>query len=109
MYDTDVTALVHQSSPKPMIVIQPEKDSVKRQSIPFEALLQAGRDDILLQTEIPLRTLSSTPIGAGFSWSRTLIHKRLPDQPDPIEGLTACLSESGFQLQETCANQRYTS
>lgn len=86
-----------------MIVIQPEKDSVKRQSIPFEALLQAGRDDILLQTEIPLRTLSSTPIGAGFSWSRTLIHKRLPDQLDPIEGLMAYLSESGFQLQETCA------
>lgn len=103
VYDTDVTALIHQSSPKPMIVIQPEKDSVKRQSIPFEALLQAGRDDILLQTEIPLRTLSSTPIGAGFSWSRTLIHKRLPDQPDPIEGLMAYLSESGFQLQETCA------
>ncbi|KFI02994.1 iron ABC transporter ATP-binding protein [Bacillus sp. BSC154] len=103
VYDTDITALVHHSSPKPMIVIQPEKDSVKQRPIPFETLLQAGSDDILLQTEIPLRTLSSAPIGAGFSWSRTLILKRLPVQEDPVQGLTASLLENGFHLPETCA------
>ncbi|MEC2063901.1 ABC transporter ATP-binding protein [Bacillus inaquosorum] len=103
VYDTDVTTLVHHSSPKPMIAIQPEKDSVKQQPIPFESLLQTGHDDILLQTEIPLRTLSSAPVGAGFSWSRRLIHKRLPVQSDPIEELTAYLSENGFHLPETCA------
>ncbi|WP_426983456.1 ATP-binding cassette domain-containing protein [Bacillus cabrialesii] len=103
VYDTDVTALVHHSSPKPMVVIQPEKASVKQQPIPFEALLQTGHDDILLQTEIPLRTLSSAPVGGGFSWSRALIHKRLPVQADPIEGLAAYLSENGFHLPETCA------
>ncbi|MCY9356066.1 ATP-binding cassette domain-containing protein [Bacillus spizizenii] len=103
VYDTDITALVHHSSPKPMIVIQPEKDSVKQRPIPFETLLQAGSDDILLQTEIPLRTLSSAPIGAGFSWSRTLILKRLPVQEDPVQGLTASLLENGFHLTETCA------
>ncbi|RPK01207.1 Vitamin B12 ABC transporter, ATPase component BtuD [Bacillus subtilis] len=103
VYDTDVTALVHHSSPKPMVVIQPEKASVKQQPIPFEALLQTGHDDILLQTEIPLRTLSSAPVGGGFSWSRALIHKRLPVQADPIEGLVAYLSENGFHLPETCA------
>ncbi|QJC90070.1 Putative vitamin B12 transport system, ATPase component [Bacillus subtilis] len=103
VYDTDVTTLVHHSSPKPMIAIQPEKDSLKQQPIPFESLLQTGHDDILLQTEIPLRTLSSAPVGAGFSWSRTLIHKRLPVQSDPIEELTAYLSENGFHLPETCA------
>ncbi|MDU0156616.1 ABC transporter ATP-binding protein [Bacillus cabrialesii] len=98
VYDTDVTALVHHSSPKPMVVIQPEKASVKQQPIPFEALLQTGHDDILLQTEIPLRTLSSAPVGGGFSWSRTLIHKRLP-----VQGLVSYLSENGFHLPETCA------
>lgn len=98
VYDTDVTALVHHSSPKPMVVIQPEKASVKQQPIPFEALLQTGHDDILLQTEIPLRTLSSAPVGGGFSWSRALIHKRLP-----VQGLVAYLSENGFHLPETCA------
>ncbi|SPT94426.1 vitamin B12 transport system, ATPase component [Bacillus tequilensis] len=103
VYDTDVTALVHQSSSKPMIVIQPEKDSVQPRPILFEALLQAGCDNILLQTETPLRTLSSAPLGAGFSWSRALIHKQLPPQSDPIEGLTGYLSENGFRLQETCA------
>ncbi|WP_276732938.1 ATP-binding cassette domain-containing protein [Bacillus sp. (in: firmicutes)] len=103
VYDTDVTALVHHSSPKPMVVIQPEKASVKQRPIPFEALLQAGHDNILLQTEIPLRTLSSAPVGGGFSWSRALIHKRLPVQADPMEGLTAYLSEKGFHLPETCA------
>ncbi|OBA01980.1 iron ABC transporter ATP-binding protein [Bacillus subtilis] len=103
VYDTDVTALVHHSSPKPMVVIQPEKASEKQQPIPFEALLQTGHDDILLQTEIPLRTLSSAPVGGGFSWSRALIHKRLPVQADPIEELTAYLSENGFHLPETCA------
>ncbi|MEI1422916.1 ATP-binding cassette domain-containing protein [Bacillus cabrialesii] len=103
VYDTDVTALVHHSSPKPMVVIQPEKASGNQQPIPFEALLQAGHDDILLQTEIPLRTLSSAPVGGGFSWSRALIHKRLPVQADPIERLTAYLCENGFHLPETCA------
>lgn len=103
VYDTDVTTLAHHSSPKPMIAIQPEKDSLKKQPIPFEALLQAEQDDILLQTEIPLRTLSSAPVGAGFSWSRTLIHKWLPVQTDPVEGLTVYLSENGFHLPETCA------
>ncbi|MFB0634481.1 ATP-binding cassette domain-containing protein [Bacillus rugosus] len=103
VYDTDVTALFHHSLPKPMIVIQPEKDSVKQRPIPFEALLQAGSDAILLQTEIPLRTLSSAPIGAGFSWSRTLIHKRLEVQEDPVEGLAVYVSENGFHLPETCA------
>ncbi|KJJ40961.1 iron ABC transporter ATP-binding protein [Bacillus subtilis] len=103
VYDTDVTALVHHSSPKPMVVIQPEKASEKQQPIPFEALLQTGHDDILLQTEIPLRTLSSAPVGGGFSWSRALIHKRLPVQADPIEELTVYLSENGFHLPETCA------
>lgn len=103
VYNTDVTTLVHHSSPKPMIAIQPEQNSVKHKPIPFEALLQAGCDDILLQTEIPLRTLSSAPVGAGFSWSRTLIHKLLPVQTDHIEGLTAYLAENGFQLAETCA------
>ncbi|MDO8226668.1 ABC transporter ATP-binding protein [Bacillus cabrialesii] len=98
VYDTDVTALVHHSSPKPMVVIQPEKASVKQQPIPFEALLQTGHDDILLQTEIPLRTLSSAPVGGGFSWSRALIHKRLP-----VQGLVSYLSENGFHLPETCA------
>lgn len=103
VYDTDITALVHHSSSKPMIVIQPEKASADQLRIPFEAMLQAGRDDIILQTDLPLRTLSSAPVGAGFSWSRTLIHKRLPFQADPIDGLTAYLSENGFHLPETCA------
>ncbi|MEG7335414.1 ABC transporter ATP-binding protein [Bacillus sp. 0102A] len=103
VYNTDVTTLVHHSSPKPMIAIQPEQNSVKHKPIPFEALLQAGCDDILLQTEIPLRTFSSAPIGAGFSWSRTLIHKRLEVQEDPVEGLAVYLSENGFHLPETCA------
>ncbi|MBU2658553.1 ATP-binding cassette domain-containing protein [Bacillus cabrialesii] len=98
VYNTDVTALVHHCSPKPMVVIQPEKASVKQQPIPFEALLQTGHDDILLQTEIPLRTLSSAPVGGGFSWSRALIHKRLP-----VQGLVSYLSENGFHLPETCA------
>lgn len=103
VYDTDVTALVHHSSPTPMIAIRPEQDRMKQLSIPFEALLQARRDAVLVQTEIPLRTLSSAPVGAGFSWSRTLIHKRLPVQADPIGGLTAFLTENGFHLPETCA------
>lgn len=82
LYNTKVSTFIHHQLPKPLIAIQPENSDLKQQAIPFETLLQVRRDEILLQTEIPLRTLASAPVGSGFSWNRTFLHKRLPAQSD---------------------------
>lgn len=103
LYNTKVSTFIHHQLPKPLIAIQPENCTLKQQAIPFETLLQVRRDEILLQTEIPLRTLSSAPVGSGFSWNRTFLHKRLPAQSDQKEELSAYLSENSFYPQETCA------
>ncbi|MCY8839786.1 ABC transporter ATP-binding protein [Bacillus atrophaeus] len=102
VYDTEVNTLVHHESPKPFIAIKPEQPVLKRpEIIPFASLLKSERDCLLLQTETPLRVLSASGIGSGFSWSRTFIQKQMPAHTK--EELAALLTAEGFTLQETCA------
>lgn len=75
VYDTTITTYAHPEIPKPQITLMPElQDDVKRASIQKNHFI-IEKEFVKLQTNIPLKTVSSAVHNAGIGWYDTFLNR----------------------------------
>ncbi|MDA1476384.1 ABC transporter ATP-binding protein [Bacillus changyiensis] len=87
VYETVVKQLDHPNRSNPQITIDPERKAKPNQAVPFAELLEVTTEGLVLQTEKPLRVLSSASIGAGIGWKQTFISRFTPDMQEDLQSL----------------------
>lgn len=103
VYDTDVQQQPHPEVPKPQMSLLPEQGDVQPVEI-GEELLEWHSDYISIRPPIPLKTLSSGVIGAGWGWRRAFVNRHVDKNYnlDNFEEEAAnYFRERGFDLNET--------
>ncbi|MDA7027458.1 ATP-binding cassette domain-containing protein [Bacillus sp. CLL-7-23] len=87
VYETVVKQLDHPYRSNPQITIEPDRKAKPTQAVPFAELLEVTTEGLILQTEKPLRVLSSASIGAGIGWKQTFVSRFTPDMQEDLQSL----------------------
>ncbi|MEH6973701.1 ABC transporter ATP-binding protein [Bacillus sp. JJ675] len=106
VYETAVSHLVHPHRPNPQITIEPERAGKTKRAVPFAELFELSSDGFFMETDQPLRTVSSSLVGAGIGWKRTFISRHVPkeEQHDQSHAeLERLLAGKGISLHACCA------
>lgn len=104
VYSTEVQKQPHPEVPKPQISILPER-VLSKEAVDIDAhLLEHHGGHLVLRSPVPLKSLSSGVIGAGWGW-RSIFVNRHVDKHYNIDNYeqeaAAFFTENGFNLQET--------
>lgn len=105
VYKTDIRNHPHPEIAKPQLLLLPEVgDGENRNAKIHSGLLDLGNDRIVLQSPIPLRTMSSGITGAGIGWHSSFVNRIVPaeyDCSDHKAEMAEYLHENGFLPSET--------
>lgn len=81
VYKTEIKNHPHPEIAKPQLLLVPDNSGEEKLSVKIDSrYLEMGEDRIVLQSPIPLRTMSSGITGAGIGWNSSFVHRIV--QPD---------------------------
>jgi iron complex transport system ATP-binding protein len=103
VYDTDVQKQPHPEVPKPQMSLLPALSDVQPIEI-GEDLLEWHSDYISIRPPVPLKTLSSGVIGAGWGWRSAFVNRHVDihyNMDNFEEEAADYFRECGFDLNET--------
>jgi len=78
VYNARVSTHPHPEQPKPQITIMPTVQKRKSDFLVSKTDFRIMDEFVLLQTEHPLKTVSSAVVNAGSGWFRTFINRSVP-------------------------------
>ncbi|WP_371931948.1 adenosylcobinamide amidohydrolase [Mesobacillus subterraneus] len=105
VYKTQIKNHPHPEIARPQLLLLPEDDGVHEANLTIDSrLLDVGRDRIVLQSPVTLRTMSSGITGAGIGWHSSFVHRVVPmeyDCSDHKAEMAEYLEDNGFLPSET--------
>ena len=105
VYQTKIKNHPHPEIAKPQLLLIPEAVDGDNHPVKIDThLLDFGAEGIVLQSPIPLRTMSSGITGAGIGWHNTFVNRVVPaeyDCSDHKAEMAEYLSGNGFLPSET--------
>jgi len=106
VYQTEIKKHPHPKVPVPQMVLLPEWQNKmeKKNLIINPNMLSLNKDHIVLQSPIPLRTMSSGVVGAGMGWHETFINRHVDknyDCSDHRKEMAEYLRLHGFNPSES--------
>lgn len=105
VYKTEVKNHPHPEIAKPQLLLVPESGSGENHAVKIDVkLLDIGNDRIVLESPIPLRTMSSGITGAGIGWHSSFVHRIVAEEYDCSDHkaeMTEYLQGNGFLPSET--------
>lgn len=106
VYQTNIQKFTHPSVPAPQMVLLPDVPSEK-ETVPInESFLQISAEYILMQSPIPLRTMSSGGVGSGIGWHQVFLNRHIDSEnqlENPSEEMLLFLKKNGFEQTNTIA------
>lgn len=106
VYHTEVIKQPHSKIAKPQLHLMPGKKN-EREEKPMkidESLLSSSAERIMLQSEQPLKTVSSGVVGAGFGWYSNFVNRRVDASyncMDHRQEMRDYLADNGFNPSQT--------
>lgn len=103
VYDTDVQKQPHPEVPKPQMSLLPEM-SLQAEVDINEDLIERHSDYIAIRPPVPLKSLSSGVIGAGWGWRSAFVNRHVDknyNMDNFEEEAAAYFLKNGFDLHET--------
>lgn len=103
VYQTDVEKQSHPKFPVPQMVLIPDWEEEKEVTVGPERL-QMTEEYVVLESPIPLRTMSSGVVGSGLGWHQTFVNRHVDknyDCSDHRQEMTDYLRRHGFDPTET--------
>lgn len=105
VFGAKIAQYPHPEVPRPQLLLLPEDagQEGRDSTISGEHLL-VTEDYILLQSDLPLKTMSSGITGSGVGWHRTFINRQVPmhyDCSDYMSEMEVFLREKRFSPEET--------
>lgn len=104
VYLANVKTQAHPEWPKPQITLLPQADEEKTHQTVHLKDMEITAEYVLLQTDIPLKTVSSAVHNPGTGWFRTFINRRVaPDYhcDDAKHDMADYIQRQGFQVADT--------
>ncbi|MFE8702981.1 heme ABC transporter ATP-binding protein [Cytobacillus sp. FJAT-54145] len=106
VYDTEIEKQPHPKVPAPQMVLMPEwQKHAEVSSISINPeLLEFSDEKIVLQSPIPLRTMSSGVVGSGTGWHQTFVNRHVGmdyNCSDHRVEMVEYLRNHGFEPSET--------
>lgn len=104
VYHTRVSNHPHPELPKPQITLLP---GVERESVlhPIRAAeFQVSKDMVLYQSPIPLKTVSSAVVNAGFGWFRNFMNRHVDafyNVNDSVQEMSGFIEQNGLKTTDT--------
>ncbi|MFF5993936.1 adenosylcobinamide amidohydrolase [Lysinibacillus sp. KU-BSD001] len=103
VYQAKVSTYAHPEMPKPQITMMPDPISQHKPVVSLEQLT-ITHDYVQLQTEFPLKVISSAVHNAGMGWYNTFLNRSVSPYyniNDVKEETNQFLKEQGFSLTNT--------
>ncbi|MGE8207342.1 adenosylcobinamide amidohydrolase [Heyndrickxia sp. NPDC080065] len=104
VYKTMVKKHYHPAIPKPQLALIPEQTTGKGEVKIDQSCLKRKEDYIVLESPIPLKTMSSAVINPGVGWFYTFVNRHVSKDyncVDHHEEMAEYLTSKGFQLDNT--------
>lgn len=105
VYKTEIKNHPHPEIAKPQLLLVPDNSGEENLSIEIDSrYLDIGEERIVLQSPIPLRTMSSGITGAGIGWNSSFVHRIVPpeyDCSDHKAEMIEYLKANGYLPSET--------
>ncbi|MDZ5474208.1 heme ABC transporter ATP-binding protein [Bacillus sp. 31A1R] len=106
VYQTEIKKHPHPKVPVPQMVLLPEwqNELEKKDPIINPNMLSLSKDHIVLQSSVPLRTMSSGVVGAGMGWYETFINRHVDknyDCSDHRKEMAEYIRSHGFDPNES--------
>ncbi|MBT2689172.1 adenosylcobinamide amidohydrolase [Bacillus sp. ISL-47] len=106
VYKTRIEKQPHPRVPAPQMVLVPEKTAADEQKLIRidESLLQQSEEMLILQSPIPMRTMSSGVVGSGTGWNRNFVNRHVSkdyDCSDHRLEMADYIKKQGFEPGET--------
>ena len=106
VYQTRVSNHPHPELPKPQITLLPEVKRQRDRTRICPEDLKVSADMVVLESPIPLKTVSSAVVNAGAGWYRTFMNRHVPkdyDCDDSVAEMTAFIENRGCKVTDTVA------
>lgn len=106
VYKTEVIKQPHSAIAKPQLHLMPGKKN-EREGITMkidETLLSFSADRIVLESKIPLKTISSGVVGAGVGWYSDFVNRHVDESYDCVDHrkeMRDYLTDKGFNPAQT--------
>lgn len=105
VYKTEIKNHPHPEIAKPQLLLVPDNSGEENLSVEIDSrYLDIGEERIVLQSPIPLRTMSSGITGAGIGWNSSFVHRIVPpeyDCSDHKAEMIEYLKANGYLPSET--------
>ncbi|WP_061840945.1 adenosylcobinamide amidohydrolase [Tetragenococcus halophilus] len=106
VYHTEVIKQPHSKVAKPQLHLMPSKKNkrVEERVKIDKSLLSFSSEYIVLQSKIPLKTVSSGVVGAGVGWYSNFVNRHVDtnyDCTDHRKEMQAYLTKHGFPISQT--------
>lgn len=104
VYKARVINQPHPEQPKPQITLLPTVQNLKTNTLVNKTHFRITDEFVLLQTENPLKTVSSAVVNAGSGWYRTFINRKVPhtyENENSTNEMLNYLQAQGFSATDT--------
>lgn len=104
VYGARVRTQPHPEHPTPQITLMPTQSTKQREVVVTEENFTISAERVVLQSNIPMKTLSSAVHNAGMGWYQTFINRHVDKNyhvADVREEMTDYLLTNHFSLTET--------
>lgn len=104
VYEANVKMQAHPARPKPQITLMSPEMNSKEKSIVTKQDFTISDQQVVLQTHIPLKTLSSAVHNAGIGWYKSFVNRHVDQHynaSDVPSEMANYLKEHSFSLSET--------
>lgn len=104
VYKARVVNHPHPEQPKPQITLLPTVQNLKTDTLVNQTHFRITEEFVLLQTELPLKTVSSAVVNAGSGWYRTFINRKVPhtyENENSTSEMLDYLQAYGFSATDT--------
>lgn len=104
VYKARVLSHPHPELPKPQITLLPSIESTKTMPLVNQTHFRITSEYVILQTENPLKTVSSAVVNAGSGWYRNFVNRHVPptyEHENSMEEMTQYLQRKGLSATDT--------
>ncbi|WP_075618409.1 adenosylcobinamide amidohydrolase [Paenisporosarcina indica] len=104
VYKARVSSYPHPEQPKPQITLLPDLGHSQKNSVITKEHFSISDDCVVLQTKMPLKTISSAVVNAGSGWFRTFVNRHVPADyacNDSTNEMYNYLEMKGFPTSDT--------
>lgn len=104
VYKARVRSHPHPEQPKPQITLLPNLSEVQVEHIIKKDNFAVSNEYVVMQANVPLKTVSSAVVNAGFGWFRTFVNRHVKadyECDDSIKEMFDYLQEQGFSTTDT--------